>query len=261
MKQNKLFVSVKNDFNEKENTIKHVISTNEVDRYNESLDPKGMVDENYIKNGQPVLWMHNSFSGSVGPSKIVCGTSLYRAKESDKVIAKTRFLNTELGNDVKNFYREGYLNSWSVGWKALAEPQYKKGVSYFSKWELVEYSAVIIPANPGCVNLMFKDLKSNEMYNALSSGLLIDELKENILSSKSEIKSLKDNYKDHLKDLEEFRAAVQKINSELTKKIQDEFAGIAGEIKGLKQQRINDLLALVPPLVTGAVSKFIGKVN
>lgn len=254
MKQNKIFLSVKNDFNEKENTIKHIISTNEVDRYNESLDPMGMVDENFTKNGQPVLWMHNSFAGT-GPSKMICGTSLYRARESDKVIAKTRFLNTELGNDVKNFYKEGYLNSWSVGWKPLSKPEYKNGVSYYAKWELVEYSAVIIPANPGCVNLMFRELKSNEMYNVLSAEMVINELREELESGKEEIMKIK----DEIRNFSENNSETEKIKNEIISKVQKEFAGIAGEIKELKEQRVSDLLAVVPQLVTGAISRFVGK--
>ncbi|CAN5541955.1 hypothetical protein BH10BAC5_BH10BAC5_05990 [soil metagenome] len=259
MKKQKLYTSLKSDFNEKENTIKHVISTNEVDRYNESLAPMGMSDENYKNNGQPVLWMHNSFSASDGPSKMVCGTSLYRAKESDKIIAKTRFLNTELGNDVRNFYKEGYLNSWSIGWKPLSEPQFKNGIAYFSKWELLEYSAVIIPANPGCVNLMFKDLKSTEMYNALSSEILLMEINESILENKKELLSLRSFIEEVKEFRNEFQNEFNKTKISLSEKIQSDFAGIAGEIKNLKEQRVKDLLDIVPQLVTGAISKFTGK--
>ena len=65
---------------------------------------------------------------------------------------------TPFANDVMIFNKEGFMNTWSVGWMPLTMPESKNGADYFNEWELLEYSAVIIPANPDAVNLMYKEL-------------------------------------------------------------------------------------------------------
>jgi len=251
----KTFVSEKKDFNEAERTIKHYISTDTIDRYGEILNPKGMLDENYSKN-PIVLYSHNlGFFSTPEPSKAIIGKSLYRAVEEHGVVAKTKFADTSLANDVMIFNKEGFMNTWSVGWMPLSEPESRNGSDYFKEWELLEYSAVIIPANPDAVNLMFKEFKSEEMKGILTNEYfnserdkIIDELRIRLRKIEGSI-----DVAEMKKDLE---SRIEIISNDFS----DKFTGIAGDIKQIKDQQYKEFVDSIPGIVTGAISKFLGKV-
>jgi len=146
-----------------ENVRTFVISTSEVDRDGDILEPSGVQIENYMKNPQ-VLWAHDYRSHPIGRA-----TRLQVAKsviESDVEFAPTAF-----AQETKMLLDLGFLPASSVGflpmeWK-IRDPnqsfsttqddidagvtrRIKKGY-HFTKWELLEWSIVPVPANPGAL--------------------------------------------------------------------------------------------------------------
>ena len=253
--QKKIFVSEKKDFNESERTIKHYISTDTIDRYGEILNPKGMFDENYSKN-PIVLYSHNlGFFSTPEPSKAIIGKSLYRAVEEHGVVAKTKFADTPLANDVMIFNKEGFMNTWSVGWMPLTVPESKNGADYFNEWELLEYSAVIIPANTDAVNLMYKELRSEEMKGILTNEYFNSERDKIIEELSIRLRKIEGAI-DVAEMKKELESKIEIISSDFSGK----FAGIAGDIKQIKDQQYKQFIDSIPEIVSGAINRFLGKV-
>lgn len=140
-------------FNDSEMTITHYISTPTPDRYGDIVDPEGMLEDQYRKN-PVVLLNHDS-------SKMIIGKNLWLEKTERGILAKTQFADTENGREVYRLNKTGFMNAWSIGF-LIPEGgiEIKDGKRYIRKWELLEYSAVAVPANPDCVNLVMKSLKT-----------------------------------------------------------------------------------------------------
>ena len=253
--QKKTFVSDCKDFNESERTIKHYISTDSVDRYGEILNPKGMKDDNYSKN-PIVLYSHNlGFFSTPEPSKAIIGKSLYREIEEHGIIAKTKFADTLLANDVMIFNKEGFMNTWSVGWMPLSDPLMKGNAQYFGEWELLEYSAVIIPANPDAVNLMFKELRSEEMKGILTNEYFNSERDKVIEELSIRLKKIEGAI-DVGEMKKELESKIEIISSDFTGK----FSQITGDIKQIKEQQYKQFVDSIPEIVSGAINRFLGKI-
>jgi hypothetical protein len=137
-------------------TVTSIVTTDCVDRYREVIVAKGITLDCFREN-PVVLWCHNG--------TIVIGKNLWikRFTKDGKsgLIAKTLFAKTEKAEEVFQLYCDGFLNAWSIGanpdystWsppteeEIKARPDWKKARALYRKCELVEYSAVSIPANP-----------------------------------------------------------------------------------------------------------------
>jgi hypothetical protein len=138
-----------------ERAIVSYISTADIDRDSEILLPKGIQTSHYEKSGKPVFWGHQ-----YGEPKDVIGQCLWvKADPSgNSIVAKTAFRKNEFSEEVYQLYTDelvpGHgpiLRGWSVGFIPLEwdEGDKKSGARRtFTKWELLEYSAVSIPCNP-----------------------------------------------------------------------------------------------------------------
>lgn len=147
-------------FNDEERSVTSFITTDAVDRYNEVVDPDGMDDSDYAKN--PVVLLNHSAYG------LPIGTSAWRKREGNGIVAKTIFADTAEGNDIYKLYKDGMMKAWSIGFyvKSYEAAWDDDDVPYdmkITKWELLEYSAVTIPANP------------EALTNALEGGSLRSE--------------------------------------------------------------------------------------
>jgi len=85
-----------------------------------------------------------------------------------------KFANTEFANEIFELYKDGFMNAFSVGFIPVdSEPMEKDsdsvwGAKRFLKWELLEYSAVPVPANPEALAL------------AVSKGIITEEKKHTL---------------------------------------------------------------------------------
>jgi len=175
MKQlNKVFSTQIKALDEKEQTLTALISTNAVDRMDEVLDPKG-VELKHFKNNPVVLWAHDY-------EKQPIGKALWTKRSGEGIMSKIKFAPTALGKETFELYKEGFLNAFSVGFIPKAhEDKEIEGQSWprrtFTKWELLEFSAVPVPANPEALALAMQKgmIKSPELIKAMEKPYDVDE--------------------------------------------------------------------------------------
>jgi phage head maturation protease len=97
-----------------------------------------------------VLWAHNR--SAVPP----IGTCDWLDVQPHRVVAQTRFAQgVPFAEDVFRLYEQRVLKGWSIGF--LPRAAYRRppaGVGLrIDRWDLLEYSAVPIPDNPGALTL------------------------------------------------------------------------------------------------------------
>lgn len=153
---NKVFNSEIKGIDEKEMTLTAYVSTDTVDRMGDILDPAGVDLGNYKKN-PVVLWAHDY-------TKLPIGKAQWIKRDGNGILSKVKFASHEFAQEVFQLYKEGFLKAFSVGFipKEWEDKENKKGAMnrVYTKWEMLEYSAVPVPANPDAVAL------------ALSKGLI-----------------------------------------------------------------------------------------
>lgn len=147
--------------------IRSVISTADPDRAGDVVIPTGLRNvEEYLLN-PIVLWAHNR---SQFPPIGLCE---WLDVQPRRIVAETRFAQgVPFAEDIFRLYEQGVLRGWSIGFvprKAHRHSQRSllpvaKDVGLrVEEWDLLEYSAVPIPENPGALTI------------ALQKGLVRDE--------------------------------------------------------------------------------------
>ena len=138
--------------NKKEREILHLISTGATDRAGDIVEPGGADLSNYLSN--PIVLLNHDYDAS----KII-GKATSVTVEDDKIYARTKFRDTDLGREAFGLASEG-LGGWSIGFRPIEYDsiQDEKGNKTrgfrFSKWELLEYSLVAVPMNQEVVQNM-----------------------------------------------------------------------------------------------------------
>lgn len=155
------------------------ITTNNLDRYNDVVDPKGAVLDYYLQN-PVVLANHNSWS------EWAIGKSLDLKPVDVGIDSQVQFhAETELSREAEVLVEKGYLNTASIGFIPLKiterqatedeilYPSWTYSVMEFAKWEMLEWSVVNIPANPHA-------LVQNDFYQGIRNAM-----DDNILTADS----------------------------------------------------------------------------
>ena len=167
------------DVDTDERTVTAVISTDIVDREKEVLVPKGAIFENYLKN-RVVLWAHDYKQPPIGKA-------LWVKQQRNKISAMIKFAPTEKAEEIYQLFKGGFLNAFSVGFQPLEyhqptpdeikkTPEWANASRIYDKWEMWEFSAVPVPANPEAlaVAVKSKDVAlSQEVADEL--GLEVEE--------------------------------------------------------------------------------------
>ena len=122
--------------------LEAIIATDDLDRHGEILDIEGVDVEKYLKN-PVVLWAHRYDQTPVAKA-------ISLVKEAGKLVARMKFAIDidEFARKVYEFYKEGYLNAFSIGFIPLEENGNK-----YMKSEMLEFSAVPVPANANALAL------------------------------------------------------------------------------------------------------------
>jgi phage head maturation protease len=98
-----------------------------------------------------VLWAHNR---SQFPP---IGRCAWVDVQPRRVVAETKFAEgVGFAEDVFRLYEQGVLRGWSVGFvprKAVRIPGPAGSALRVAEWDLLEYSAVPIPENPGALTV------------------------------------------------------------------------------------------------------------
>lgn len=195
-----------------ERTVRFTISKEVTDRDGDILRANGVDFGNYMKN--PVfLGFHNSRDFPLG--KVVKFWV-----EGDSVKADVYFptLN-ELSSDMNNVsekarlidfcfhcYKTGMLNAVSVGFIPLEWTENQRGYD-ITKWELLEFSAVAVPANQDAIAEAVKsfgdDFAKGFVSVKLEKGLeeKINECEENLKACRKTLDECERLLKDARKEL------------------------------------------------------------
>jgi len=131
------------EIDENERTLVAYASTETLDRDGDIIEASGWVLDNFRKN--PVLlWAHRYDMPPIG--KV-----LWVKHDGKSLKFKARFADTQMASDIWRLFKDGYLNAFSVGFIPI-EMKYEerdgREVRVFKKQELLEISAVPVPANP-----------------------------------------------------------------------------------------------------------------
>lgn len=138
--------------------IRSVVTTIDPDRSGDVVVPTGLRNaEEYLLN-PVVLWAHNR---TQFPPIGLCA---WLDVQPRRVVAETHFAQgVRLAEAVFRLYELGVLRGWSIGFvprKAYRTPDPRPGLPdagrvalRVEEWDLLEYSAVPIPENPGALTV------------------------------------------------------------------------------------------------------------
>lgn len=145
------FVVTRAPKGEKEYDHEFYASTGQIDRYGEIVAPKAFKAtlDQYVKSNPVILFAHNHRNLPVGKTA--------SANVTDKGLkVRIKWAPTELGQEIKLLYDAGFMFTLSVGfiplkWVDHTEEERKKGAPWrtYTAVDLLEISAVPVPANPG----------------------------------------------------------------------------------------------------------------
>lgn len=166
---------------EKSRTIWHTISREIKDRMGDIVRIGGGDFSNFMRK-PGVLYGHDY--RSMNPVPVIAEGVGFKI-EGDKLIAETRFLNTDdpkMSQPLKDLVNDNWLLhkqkllGWSIGFMPLEWDEMKDQGRYvgtdFKTWELLEYSSVIIPAHQDAVNdAISKGLVSETFLSTLPEEL------------------------------------------------------------------------------------------
>lgn len=129
------------------------IATGSRDRHGDILEPGGAQIAGYLKN-PVVLWAHQYRDLPIGRAASI-------VREGNSLKAEILFAPTEFAGEVYTLYAKGFLRAWSVGflpleWEVLEDKDGKFAGYHVHSWELVELSAVPVPANPEALTVALK---------------------------------------------------------------------------------------------------------
>lgn len=132
--------------------IRSVVSTIEPDRVGDVVVPTGLRNFDDFMLNPVVLWAHNR---SAFPPIGLCE---WLDVQPGRIVAETRFAQgVPFAEDVFRLYEQGILRGWSIGFvprKARRIPSHSGQTGLrIEEWELLEYSAVPIPENPGALTV------------------------------------------------------------------------------------------------------------
>jgi len=127
-------------------TLVATISTGELDRYNDRVYPSGW-DFTAYKQNPVVLWAHQYSSPPVGRSVEI-------RSDGEHVVSTMEFASRDqypFADTVYRLYLGDYMKAFSVGFRPLDFHLNEAGGFNFTQQELLEYSAVPVPANAGAL--------------------------------------------------------------------------------------------------------------
>lgn len=138
-------------FNDTDRTFTAVASTSIVDRQGDSINQEGWDLDNFIAN--PVIpWAHDYWQPPVARAieiGVVAGNLQFTYQAPPKGLY-------EFADTIWDLYRNGFMFAFSVGFiPTESEGDWQNGFN-FTSCELLEISAVVVPANPQALALAYK---------------------------------------------------------------------------------------------------------
>lgn len=142
------------DIDEEKRELTVTVTTGTRDRTGDIVDAAGALLENFKRN-PVVLWSHDH-TAPVGKALWIKAQG---AGKNKVLKARVRFVPPgdvpgpirKLADDVWSLYKDGFLKGWSIGFIPLDWEEFEENGTqgyHVKSWELVEFSAVAVPANP-----------------------------------------------------------------------------------------------------------------
>ncbi len=126
-------------------SLRVTMSTRRKDRHGDILEPAG-ADTSAFQRNPVVLWAHQYDELPIGRVARIWS-------DENAVFSEIMFDSRPFAQEVQRLYREGFLCGWSVGflpkkWHVIEDAAGKFDGYHITDWELIELSAVPVPANP-----------------------------------------------------------------------------------------------------------------
>jgi len=269
------FKAVDVEKHKNERAITHYISTPDLDRVRDVLDPKGMDDSEF--NLAPSVWYNHNYK--YDPNAKPIAKSLWRKKKDEGVLTKTEFATLAFADDIYQLHTGGFISTWSVGISPVKDKNgnqkqgsirfdEKNNKTYWDFWRLLEYSSAPMAANiyaqDVVKNLKELELKSQEMQDVVCRLEFKSEIVkmiqdqdvklEQIAKKELELKTLLDA--QLLQDLEKSEREILELRGELNL-LKDKLTKPSGEsVVKLTSADLQDAIKLA---VDGALSRITGK--
>ena len=167
---------------ETEDRVLEILASDDtIDSYNEILTHDGWDLKRYKKN-PVIMWAHNY---NIPP---IAKTVWMKADKEKGLLGKIKFPSegvSPFADTIYKMYKEKFLNAFSVGFYGTGViPKNPGDPVLITKKELLEISAVPIPANPNA-------LQQNAFKSAMEKGVINEqEYQEVLLQAKAYLKSI-----------------------------------------------------------------------
>lgn len=134
-------------------SMKVVASDESIDRFGDEINVNGWQLANFRRN--PVLlWAHDNLRPPVGRVNAL-------TVEGKQLIADIKFdLDDPFARDLHRKYQNGFLRAFSVGFRPIEFKPMDSGGIKFIKQELLELSAVPVPAHPQALKKSLYQMQS-----------------------------------------------------------------------------------------------------
>lgn len=179
-----------------ERTIRFKISSEVVDRDGDILFADGCDFSNFAKNPQ-FLGFHNSHDFPLGIPKnwkvenkeVFCDVYFPKIEElctdTDNVSEKAKLVDFTY-----HCYKTGMLNAVSVGFIIKdCKPNKETGGLFVNSWELLEFSAVAVPANQDAIAQARKDFGSEKAGEMLTVEKTVADLENELAECRKELEN------------------------------------------------------------------------
>lgn len=269
IKTNKVYSAEIKDINEDQMTLVATISTSAKDRMDESVSHDGVNLKDYQKN-PIVLWAHDYSQPPIAKALWV-----KKDNAAQGLISKMQFAPTEMGKEIFGLYKGGYMKAFSIGFipKQVVRNYQQEGYDKtkdpyitISKWDMLEYSAVPVPANPEALALaMSKGVISQKTMDLLN----VKDLNEDVVSEfDNEQKSVENKLEITVDQLQEFTAENTLLNEKI-KSLELDNSNLRVKLFNTLKTKTNkpseisadDIYAKVQEIVSGEIRRAQGKVD
>lgn len=206
-----------------------VASTDVKDRHGEHVNQEGWLLSNFKKN--PVLlWAHDHSEIAVGNARNIF---IERKNGAPRLVFTPDFHeHTDKARALKALYDEGRLNSFSVGFMPF---DFDGATSTYNKQELLEISAVNVPANPEAMMLAYKSLKAAGIKDTTITELGITQEEKGAIADELAADAMQEQKMEAMEDVWEVMYALCDVyyNQDTPA---TSFPTLLGEVIGLLQQ-------------------------
>ena len=173
----------------KNDTYSILASTNDIDRDGEIILPSAFKNlDRYLKENPVILGFHDYHNFPIG--KAVDGKI-----EKNALVLDIVFAETETGKEAKYLFDNGFMNSFSVGFIPKEWDYDKDSNRVYTDVELLEVSAVPVPAN-AAANIIRQAEQDGISLKNFKSMMTVEESKDTANAETPEIDDLTDDLKN-----------------------------------------------------------------